>query len=82
MITIEKRKIRIGCYNGKNRYNNYKVVAIRCYCKDEKVVASFCNKLRDNRFMQHKDLVAINSTYCKKQVDAITSLLQQITLIF
>ena len=32
--------------------------------------------------MQHKDLVAINSTYCKKQVDAITSLLQQITLIF
>ena len=32
--------------------------------------------------MQHKDLVAINSTYCKKQVDTITSLLQQITLIF
>ena len=66
----------------ENHCNNYKVIVIRCYCNDEKVVASHCNKLWGNRFMQHKDLVAINSTYCKKQVDAITSLLQQITLIF
>ena len=65
-------------YNGKYRCNNYKVVAIRCYCNGKKVVASRCNKLRGNRSTQHKDLVAINSTYCNKQVDAITSLLQQI----
>ena len=43
-----------------------------------KVVASHCNKLQGNRFKQRKDLVATNSTYCNKQVDAITSLLQQI----
>ena len=66
----------------ESHYNNFKVIAIRCYCNDEKVVASCYNKLRGNRFMQHKKLVAINSTYCNKQVDAITSLLQQITLIF
>ena len=40
------------CYNGKNCCNNYKVVAIRFYCNEEKVVASCCNKLRGNRFMQ------------------------------
>ena len=67
-------------YNGKNHCNNYKVITIRCYCNDEKVVASRCNKLRDNRFIQPKNLVAINPKYCNTQVDAITSLLQQITL--
>ena len=67
-------------YNGKYRCNNYKAVAIRCYCNGKKVVASRCNKLRDNRFIQQKNLVAINPKYCNEQVDAITSLLQQITL--
>ena len=67
-------------YNGKNCCNNYKVVAIRCYCNGKKVVASHCNKLRGNRFIQQKNLVAINPKYCNIQVDAITSLLQQITL--
>ena len=43
-----------------------------------KIIASRCDKLRGNRFMQHKDLIAINSTYCNKQVDTLTSLLQQI----
>ena len=57
-----------------------KVVAISCYCNDGKVVASRRNKLRDNRFIQQKNIVAINPKYCNKQVDAITSLLQQITL--
>ena len=57
-----------------------KIVAIRCYCNGKKVVASRCNKLRGNRFIQQKNLVAINPKYCNKQVDAITSLLQQITL--
>ena len=46
----------------------------------QKVVASRCNKLRGNRFIQQKNLVAINPKYCNEQVDAITSLLQQITL--
>ena len=49
---------------GKNRCNNYKVVAIRCYCNDKKVIGSRCNKLRSNRFMQQKNLVAINFRYC------------------
>ena len=40
-------------YNGKIRCNNYKVVAIKCYYNDKKIIASRCNKLRDNRFMQH-----------------------------
>ena len=62
-------------YNEKNRCNNYKVVAIRCYYNDKKVVASRCNKLRGNRFVQQKNLVAINPKYCNEQVDAITSLL-------
>ena len=67
-------------YNGKYHCNNYKVVAIRCYCNGKKVVASRCNKLRDNRFIQQKNLVVINPKYCNEQVNAITSLLQQITL--
>ena len=46
-------------YNSNNRCNNYKVVAIRCYCNDKKVVASGCNKLRGNRFKQQKNHVAI-----------------------
>ena len=49
---------------GKNHCNNYKVVAIRCYCNDKKATGSCCNKLRDNRFMQQKNLIAINFTYC------------------
>ena len=76
-ITTTRKKVY---YNRKNRCNNYKVVTIRYYCNDEKVVASHCNKLRGNRFVQQKNLDAINPKYCNKQVDAITSLLQQITL--
>ena len=49
---------------GKNRCNNYKVIAIRCYCNDKKVIGNRCNKLRSNRFMQQKNLVAINFRYC------------------
>ena len=46
-------------YNGKNRYNKYEVFAIRCCCEDKKVVASCRNKLRGNKFIQQKNLVAI-----------------------
>ena len=60
----------------ENHCNNYKVIVIRCYCNDEKVVASHYNKLRGNRFIQQKNRVAINPKYCNRQVDAITSLLQ------
>ena len=76
LVVITTRKK--ACYNRKNHCNNNKVVAIRCYCNIEKVITSRCNKLRGNKSTQHKDLVAKNSTYCNKQVDAITSLLQQI----
>ena len=47
-------------YNGKNRCDKYKEIAIRCYYNDKKVVASHCNKLRGNRFIQQKNLVVIN----------------------
>ena len=68
-ITLqEKRPITMG-----------KIIAIRCYCNVEKVVASCCNKIRGNRLTQHKDLITINSTYCNKDL-VVTSLLQQITL--
>ena len=46
-------------YNRKNRCNKYEVIAIGCCCDDKKVVASHRNKLRGNRFIQHKNLVAI-----------------------
>ena len=46
-------------YNGKNRCNKYDVFAIRCCCDDKNVVASRRNKLRGNRFIQQKNLVAI-----------------------
>ena len=59
-----------------------KIVAIRCYCNDKKVVASHGNKLRGNRFVRQKNLVAINPKYCNEQVDAITFLLQQITIFY
>ena len=77
MVTLQEKK---ACYNGKNRCNNYKVVAIRCYCNVEKVVASRCNKLQGNMLTQHNDFVVINFTYCNKQINAITSVLQQIIL--
>ena len=52
-------------YNVKNRCNKYKVFAIRCCCNDKKVVASRRNKLRCNRFIQQKNLVAISPKHRK-----------------
>ena len=54
--------------NRKNHCNNYKVVAIRCYCNDKQVVASYCNELRGNWFIRQKNLVAINPKHRKNCV--------------
>ena len=51
-----------------------KIVVIKCYCNNKEVVASRCNKLRSNRFVQQKNLVAIIPKFCNEQVDAVTSL--------
>ena len=52
-------------YSGKNCCNNYKVFAIRCYCNDKKVVVSCRNKLRGHKFIQQKNLDAINPKHRK-----------------
>ena len=62
-------------YNGKNGCNNYKVVAIRSYCNDKKVVTSRRNKFRGNRFIQPKNLVAIcpkHRKLCSSGVNTIS----------
>ena len=61
------------CYNRKNRCINYKVVAIRCYCNDKKLVATRCNKLRGNRFIQQKNLVGINPKHIKLCSQGVTT---------
>ena len=62
-------------YNGKNRCNHYKIIAIRCYCNDKNVVASRRNKLRGSRFIQPKNLVAINPKqrkFCNSGVNTVS----------
>ena len=59
MISTHNTTRKKVYYNGKNSCNNYKVVAIRCYCNDKKVVVIRHNKLRGNRFKQQKNHVAI-----------------------
>ena len=48
----------------------------------QKIVTGRSNKLRGNKFIQQKTLIAINPKHCNEQVDAITSLLQQITIFY
>ena len=59
MISTHNTTRKKVYYNGKNSCNNYKFVAIRCYCNDKKVVAIHHNKVRGNRFIQQKNPVAI-----------------------
>ena len=66
MILTHNTTIKMFYYNGNNRCNNYKVFGIRCYCSDKKVVASRRNKLRGNRFIQQKNLVAVNPKHRKQ----------------
>ena len=60
MISTHNTTRKNVYYNGKNSCNNYKVVAIRCYCNNKKVVVIRHNKLHGNRFIQPKNLIAIN----------------------
>ena len=65
MILTHNTTIKLFYYNGNNRWNNYKVFGIRCYCNGKKVVASRHNKLRGNRFIQQKNHDAINPKHRK-----------------
>ena len=65
MIYTHNTTRKIAYYNRRNRCNNYKVFAVRCYCKEKKVVASRCNKLQGNRFIQQKNLIAVNPKHRK-----------------
>ena len=72
----------------KRSITTEKIVAITTKSLQLGVIAtkfffeSHCNKLRGNRFIQQKNLVVINPKHCNEQVDAITSLLQQITIFY
>ena len=59
MIYTYNTTIKKVYYNGKNRCNKYKVIAIMYCYNNKKVVASRRNKQRGNRFIQQKNLVAI-----------------------